>query len=44
MTGLEAVLGSLNGMGFKLEAWVNGSFLTEKINPDDSDIAVRIGG
>lgn len=44
MTGLEAVLGNLNGMGFKLEVWVNGSFLTEKINPDDSDVAIRIRG
>jgi hypothetical protein len=44
MTGLEAVLGHLNGMGFKLEAWVDGSFMTQKMNPDDSDVAVRIRG
>jgi hypothetical protein len=24
--------------------WVDGSFATEKLNPDDSDIAVQVGG
>lgn len=44
MTGLAEVLNTLNGFGFKLEAWVNGSFMTQKLNPDDSDVAVRIQG
>jgi hypothetical protein len=44
MTGLADVLSSLNGLGFRLEAWVNGSFLTQKLNPDDSDVAVRFRG
>jgi hypothetical protein len=44
MTGLKDVLDSLNGFGFKLEAWVDGSFMTQKLNPEDSDVAVRFRG
>jgi hypothetical protein len=34
----------LNGWGFRGEIWVDGSFLTEKIDPKDIDIAVRCDG
>lgn len=44
MTGLEYVVGQLNRSGLPMEVWVDGSFVTEKLNPDDSDIAVRFDG
>jgi hypothetical protein len=44
MDGLRNVVGGLNQLGFRLEVWVNGSFLTQKINPEDSDVAVRFQG
>lgn len=44
MAGLERVLEMLNRTAFRLEVWVNGSFMTEKYNPEDSDVAVRIQG
>lgn len=44
MNGLEAIAAELNKSGLNLEVWVNGSFLTEKLNPEDSDIAVRFRG
>lgn len=42
MDGLEYVIGQLNSTGVPMEVWVDGSFMTEKLNPKDSDIAVRI--
>jgi hypothetical protein len=44
MDGLERVFGLLSHTGFRLEVWVNGSFMTEKFNPEDSDVAVRVQG
>jgi hypothetical protein len=44
MTGLEAVLSRLNASGLALEVWIDGSFVTEKLDPEDSDIAVRYWG
>ena len=44
MTGLEEVVSRLNQSGLTLDIWIDGSFLTEKLNPDDSDIAVRFHG
>lgn len=44
MDGLEAVVGLLNATGFHLEVWVNGSFMTHKFNPDDSDITAKVRG
>jgi hypothetical protein len=44
MDGLTDVLNGLNRLGFNLEAWVDGSFLTHKLNPEDSDVAVRVRG
>lgn len=42
LTNLESVLAMLNGIGAKMEVWVDGSFLTQKINPDDVDFVARI--
>lgn len=44
MDGLEQVILRLNQSGLHLEVWIDGSFATQKLNPDDSDIAVRISG
>ena len=38
MAGLEAVLDLLNQNGMRGDVWVNGSFTTEKLNPDDCDL------
>lgn len=42
MTGFEAVVGQLNGLGLRMEIWVDGSFMTQKLNPEDVDFAVRV--
>lgn len=44
MDGLETVIHRLNQSGLHLEAWIDGSFMTEKLNPKDSDVAVRVRG
>lgn len=44
MDGLEKVLLKISAIGLKAEAWVDGSFLTEKLEPDDSDVVVRVTG
>lgn len=38
MDGLSGVFDLLNRNGMRGHVWVNGSFTTEKLNPDDSDI------
>ena len=43
MDGLERVISRLSNDGIEGEVWVNGSFLTEKVNPDDVDIVLRVG-
>jgi hypothetical protein len=42
MGGLEAVFGQVMASGLAMQAWVDGSFLTEKMNPDDSDVVFRV--
>lgn len=44
MAGLEKVLTILSQTGLQAEAWVDGSFLTQKSEPDDSDIVIRVTG
>lgn len=44
MSGLETVIGRLQTSKLSLQVWVNGSFLTQKLDPDDSDIAVKFFG
>lgn len=42
MDGFEQVVAMLNAGGLKMELWVDGSFLTAKLNPDDVDFAARV--
>ena len=42
MAGLEAVAARLVQAGVVGDLWIDGSFLTEKINPKDSDVALCI--
>jgi hypothetical protein len=44
MTGLETVIAALRREGVVGEVWVDGSFLTEKIDPKDSDILLHVEG
>lgn len=44
MDGIATVVRRLVEAWIVGELWVDGSFLTEKINPDDADIVVRCGG
>jgi hypothetical protein len=42
MDHLAAIVDKLSTAGIVGEVWVDGSFLTQKIDPDDSDILVRV--
>jgi hypothetical protein len=42
MNGLEYVLGELARVGVSAEVWIDGSFVTQKINPEDADIVLKI--
>lgn len=44
MRGLERVIERLVLGGVVGELWIDGSFLTEKINPEDVDIVLRVDG
>jgi hypothetical protein len=44
MRGLEQVVGMLRNKKIQGELWVNGSFLTQKIDPNDVDIILLIQG
>jgi hypothetical protein len=44
MTGLGDVLRRLSASWIVGEVWINGSFLTKRIDPDDADMVVRVGG
>ena len=39
MGNLERVIAEINKQGIAGDIWIDGSFLTEKLNPDDVDIA-----
>lgn len=41
MDGLEKIIEKLRSDGIQGEVWVNGSFVTEKINPEDADLVLR---
>lgn len=41
MGGLESFIKSLTGHQITGKLWVNGSFLTEKIDPDDADLVIE---
>jgi hypothetical protein len=40
MTSLEALLAALSSAAVKAQVWIDGSFLTKKIDPDDVDLVV----
>lgn len=42
MTGLESVVARVSSTGICADIWVNGSFLTQKENPNDSDIVLKV--
>jgi hypothetical protein len=42
MDGLERVLSLMQRNGMRGEVWINGSFTTEKLNPDDADIILIV--
>lgn len=42
MDGLETVVAKLTTEKIEADVWVDGSFLTEKIDPNDSDIVVAV--
>lgn len=44
MNGLEGIVGKLNEVLVEGELWLDGSYLTEKINPADVDVVLRIRG
>lgn len=44
MEGLEKVLLAISACGLSAEAWIDGSFLTQKLEPDDTDMVVRVTG
>lgn len=44
MDRLTEVVDRIIATGLEAEIWVDGSFLTDKIEPEDSDIVVRITG
>ena len=44
MVGLESVVGKLTQTGIVAEVWIDGSFLTEKTDPVDADIVLRVQG
>jgi hypothetical protein len=41
-TGLQTVITELTTSGVQGEMWLDGSFLTEKIDPEDVDLVVRV--
>jgi hypothetical protein len=44
MQGLEQIVDTLNSQAIEGKLWVDGSFVTEKINPNDSDVVLFIQG
>ena len=44
MAGLETVASRLVAVGIVGDLWIDGSFITEKINPKDTDILLHVDG
>jgi hypothetical protein len=42
MEGISKVVCRLNDDGVRGEIWLNGSFVTEKIDPEDVDMLIRV--
>ena len=44
MANLRKILAEMQAQGMRGDVWVDGSFLTEKLNPDDVDIVLVVSG
>lgn len=44
MVGLENVVDELRKAGIPGDLWIDGSFLTEKIDAEDVDVVLRVSG
>lgn len=44
MMGLERLIGELGSRGVNTDVWIDGSFVTEKINPEDVDLVLCTDG
>ncbi len=44
MTKLETIIDTLGKEKIEADVWADGSFLTEKIDPEDSDILLHVQG
>lgn len=44
MEGLKEILNKLASVSLQCDVWVDGGFLTDKLNPVDSDIVIRANG
>jgi len=44
LSKIQELIAEISNARITSEVWVNGSFLTEKINPSDSDLVVRVDG
>jgi hypothetical protein len=42
MANLENTISEINRQAIQGNVWIDGSFLTEKLNPDDADIALMV--
>lgn len=42
MAGLKMIIDRLSQYGIRGDLWVNGSFLTRKIDPSDSDVVLFV--
>lgn len=42
MAGLDTILRRVASVGITGEVWLNGSFVTEKIDPNDSDVVAMV--
>jgi hypothetical protein len=42
LTNLETIINQVNHSAIAGDTWIDGSFLTEKLNPDDVDIALIV--
>lgn len=44
MVNLRNILAQMQSQGMRGDVWVDGSFLTEKLNPDDVDLVLVVSG
>jgi len=44
MAGLENIVDQLKYCRIKMSLWIDGSFMTEKLDPEDSDVVACISG